>query len=103
MIIVSSHNGVPVRLTEERWRHITRHHPEMLNLKEQTLETLTQPELIQQGDYGEMLSIRLYPSTPLTRKHLVVVYREISQDDGFILTAYLATKPSPRRITLWKQ
>ena len=102
MVIVRSHNGVPIRLTEERWDHIRNRHPEMGGSRESVLETLSEPEMIQQGDYGELLAIRFYPQTPLTSKHLVVVYREINANDGFILTAYLTTRPSDRRITIWK-
>lgn len=76
MLIAYSQNGVPVRLTAERWRHITQRHPEMVDQRERVLETLTEPELIQQGDYGVLLAIRSYLQTPLTSKHLVVVYRE---------------------------
>lgn len=102
MLIVKSVNGVPIRLTEERWNHIRYRHPEMGDLRESILETLSDPEVVQQGDYGELLAIRFYPRTPLTRKYLVVVYREISADDGFVLTSYLATQPSSGRITIWK-
>jgi len=102
MLIVRSHNGIPIRLTEERWAHIIKRHPEMENLREGVLETLVEPEIIQQGDYGELLAIRFYPETLLTSKYLVVVYREVSPDDGFILTAYLTTRPSDRRIEIWK-
>jgi hypothetical protein len=42
------------------------------------LETLEEPDGIQKGDFGDLLAIRLYPKTPLIRKYLVVVYREIS-------------------------
>jgi hypothetical protein len=103
MLIVHSHNGVPVRLTEERWQHIVHRHPEMGDQRDRILETLTEPDTIQQGDFNELLAIRFYPKTPLTRKFLVVVYREISVEDGFILTAYLASRPSTRRITIWKR
>jgi hypothetical protein len=59
--------------------------------------------VIQQGDFGEVLAVRFYPETPLTRKSLVVAYREISSEDGFILTAYLTSRPSARRVTSWKR
>jgi hypothetical protein len=88
MLIVYSRNAVPVRLTAERWQHIMYCHPEMVEQRERVLETLAEPEIIQQGDYGELLVIRSYPETPLTSKYLVVVYREVDQKDGFILTAY---------------
>lgn len=103
MLIVHSHNGVPVRLTEERWQHIVRRHPEMDTQRERILETLADPDMIQQGDFGELLAVRFYPKTPLTRKFLVVAYREIGTEDGFILTAYLTSRPSARRVTIWKR
>lgn len=103
MLIVLSHNHVPVRLTTERWQHIVRRHPEMENQSERVLEPVTEPDLIQQGDFGELLAIRFYSETPLTSKFLVVAYREINSEDGFILTAYLTSRPSMRRITIWKR
>ncbi len=102
MLIVRSYNHVPIRLTDERWIHIRNRHPEMENLREAILETVPKPEIIQQGDYGELLAIRFYPETSLTSKYLVVVYREVSPDDGFILTAYLTNRPSGRRTEIWK-
>jgi len=59
--------------------------------------------MIQQGDSGELLAIRFYSKTPLTSKFLVVAYREIGSEDGFVLTAYLARQPSAWRVTIWKQ
>ena len=103
MFIVYSRNGVPIRLTEERWQHIVRRHPEMDDQRERVLETLVEPDMIQQGDFGELLAVRFYPETPLTSKFLVVAYREVSSEDGFILTAYLTRRPSVRRETIWKK
>ena len=103
MLIVRSRNGVPIRLTEERWQHILRRHPEMDGQRPQVLETLTEPDMIQQGDFGVSLAVRLYPDTPLTSKYLVVVYRELGSEDGFVLTAYLTGRPSDRRVTVWKR
>jgi len=59
--------------------------------------------MIQEGDFGELLAIRFYAETPLARKFLVVAYREVSPEDGFVITAYLARRPSSRRTTLWKR
>lgn len=102
MIIVESRGRVPVRLTTERWGHIIAQHPEMETQRERVLETVNQPDMIQVGDFGELLAVRLYPQTPLTRKYLIVAYRETAANDGFILTAYLARRPSARRTILWK-
>ncbi|MGH8064123.1 MAG: hypothetical protein ACRERE_02560 [Candidatus Entotheonellia bacterium] len=103
MLIVRSRNGVPVRLTEERWLHIISRHPEMEEQRDRVLETLVAPEMIQEGDLGELLAMRFYPETPLTSKFLVVAYREVSDDDGFILTSYLSSRPLARRRIIWRQ
>ncbi len=103
MILIISRNGVPVRLTTERWDHIINQHPEMATMRDKVLETVGTPDMIQSGDYGEILAVRHYPVTPLTSKHLIVAYRESAADDGFILTAYLARRPSARREVIWKR
>ena len=103
MIVVYSRNSAPIRITEERWGHITRRHPEMATQREKIQETVSNPDLIQEGDFGELLAVRLYPKTPLTRKYLVVAYKELLKQDGFILTAYFTNVPSKRRRVLWKR
>jgi len=75
----------------------------MTNQKALVLETLGDPDLIQEGDLGTLLAIRFYPKSPLTRKHLVVVYKEVSKADGFVLTAYFTSAPSLRRVSVWKR
>jgi len=102
MLIVTSKNGVPIRLTRERWEHIVRRHLEMATEQERVLETVEEPEFIQRGDFGELLAVRPYEHTPLTRKLLVVVYREVTPGDGYVLAAYLTSRPSSRRATTWK-
>ncbi len=101
MIIVRSQAGVPARLTGERWLHITAAHPELVDQRDQVLETLQAPFLIQEGDTGALLAVRFYEQTPLTSKRLVVVYKEEGPSDGFILTAYFTRRPSTRRVTIW--
>ena len=55
-LIVYSRNQVPIRLTDERWEHIMAWHLELDGRGEAVLETVAEPELIQQGDYGEILA-----------------------------------------------
>ena len=101
MLIVRSVNRVPVRLTNERWRHITSRHPEMSGQRDQVLETLVQPDMIQAGDSGELLAVRHWLRTPLSQKYMVVAFREINPTDGFVLTAYFTSQPSKARQVLW--
>jgi hypothetical protein len=75
----------------------------MVNQKDRVLETLSDPDLIQQGDLGTLLATRLYAQSPLARKHLALVYKELNGTDGFVLTAYYTSVPSKRRAIVWKR
>jgi hypothetical protein len=94
---------VSIRLTEERWQHIIDGHPEMASERTRVLQSLEDPDMVQDGDFGELLAIRHWAATTLGTKHIVVAYREVTQTDGFILTAYLARRPSRSRRVLWKR
>lgn len=103
MVIVKSKNNIPIRLTKERWFHIISRHPELMDQKERILETIAEPEIIQEGDFGEIIAIKFYKETPLTSKYLVVIYKEIKSSDGFVITAYYTNKPSERRKIIWRR
>lgn len=75
----------------------------MASLRAEVEQTLQEPDVVQQGDFGELLAIRFYPTTPLISKHLVVVYKELSETDEYILKAYLTRRPSNRRQTVWQR
>jgi len=95
---VYSKNGVPIRLTDERWAHITEEHSELADLQLEIVETIANPTAIFAGNQGELLAVReVEPG-----KYLVVVYRE-SPQDGFIITAFLTRKGHTlrRRQQLW--
>jgi len=95
---VDSTNGVPIRLTDERWVHVTEEHNELAGLRLEVLETVAHPTEILAGNRGELLAVReVEPG-----KYLVVVYREFQQD-GFIITAFLTRKGQAlhRRQQLW--
>jgi len=99
MEIVQSKNGVPIRLTGERWLHITEEHSEMAGYYFEVLETIQEPEAIYEGEAEELLAVKeIEPG-----KYLVVVYKEVSKEDGFVITAFLTrrTKQIERRTKLW--
>lgn len=75
----------------------------MESQKEKVEETISNPDIIQEGDFGELLALRFYSKTPLTQKYLTVAYKEMLKQDGFILTAYFTGPPSKRRRVLWKR
>ncbi|SRR6266404_213748 len=87
--IVDSKNKIPIRLTKERWMHITTAHPEIeINDSLEGLKVISEPDVIFEGDSDELLAVK-----KKARKKIwfVVVYKEISRKDGFILTAYITT------------
>jgi len=49
VLIVKSRNGVPVRLTDERWNHIVGRHPEMASQRDRVLGAVGDPDLIQRA------------------------------------------------------
>jgi hypothetical protein len=55
---VTSKNGVAIRLTDERWSHITEEHTELAGLKRDVLETVSEPERILPGGAGERLALK---------------------------------------------
>lgn len=97
-VSVISKNGVPIRLTEERWEHIIEQHAELKDSKSQILQAIGDPQRVVAGTGGELLAVKPIQS----EKQLVVVYREL-KDDGFIITAYTTsrTQPLDRRKQLW--
>ena len=75
-------------LTEERWFHITEEHSEMAGYYFEVLETLQEPDAVYEGGAEELLATKeIEPG-----KHLVVVYKELGKEDGFVITAFLTRR-----------
>lgn len=94
--IAYSINGVPIRLTEERWEHIVSNKPYMTIYYDKVLEAIENPTWILRGYAGALVAV-----LSLARQnYLHIVYREISQDDGFIITGFISRKIN-RRMIIW--
>ncbi len=83
-----SRNGVPIRLPDERWSHIVEEHAELSDMRDQVLEAVENAEEVRLGRDDELFAIR----TVELGKALVVVYREVSESDGFVITAFLTRR-----------
>ena len=94
-----SKNGVPIRLPDERWIHLTEGHSEMAGYYSEVLETLEDPDTIYEGGSGELLAAKKIHAD----KYLVVVYKEISEKYGFVITAFLSSRKRQleRRTKVW--
>jgi hypothetical protein len=103
MDIAISKNKVPIRLTDERWQHISIGHPEMADYYYEILETIENPTIIYLGNSSELIALSKQYQ-PLG-KFFVVVYREMNDYDGFVITAYLSNKQLffEKKEIIWKQ
>jgi len=98
MGVAYSVNGVPIRLTYERWYHIVENHDELASYFYEVLETIGEPEIIIRGNKGTLKAARNIRK----RRWLVVVYRELSKYDGFVITAYLLDS-KPKGEIIWRK
>jgi hypothetical protein len=81
--------NVSIRLTSERWEHISQNHPECAGYLYDVLGAVQKPERIFCGKSGEYIAVKEIPETD---KFLIVVYREIDNNDGFIITAFITKR-----------
>ena len=100
---VESINGVPIRLNAERWMHITIGHPEIADHYFDILQVLEFPETVYAGTRGELLAVRKLEGS--NEKNIIVVYKEVSADDGFVITPYLSNKLNElqKRTVVWQR
>jgi len=91
-------NGLPIRLTDERWVHIIEEHSELAGMRLEVLDAVANPSRVLMGGAGELLAVREMSSS----RQLIVVHRELQQD-GSIITAFITTKVRSldRRTQLW--
>ena len=98
MDIAISVEGVPIRLTHERWFHIAENHDDMAGYYEDVLDLVENPDFILRGYRGSLVAVRHYGH----QRYLMVAYRQVSLEDGFIITAYF-TRKVDRRKAIWKK
>ncbi len=63
------------------------------------LQTIQEPDEVYAGKYGELLAVREVEP----KKYMVVVYREVNLEDGFVITAFFTRRDSVfrRRVRVW--
>jgi len=96
---VRARSGAVIRLTDERWAHISEEHCELAGMREEVLGAVEDPERVLAGLAGELLALRAIEA----EKVLVVVYKEVSAADGFVITAFLTRRLASleRRSQVW--
>lgn len=97
MEIANSVNGIPIRLTDERWQHIVGSRPYMQSYYDEILDTIENPIWILRGHGGTLVAVQSIKRS----SYLHVIYREISRNDGFVITAFLTRKVN-RSAIIWQ-
>jgi hypothetical protein len=102
MAEITDFEGRSVRLTDERWAHISEH-PEMAGMRAAVEESLREPETVIQSlsDPEARLYYRLFRRTPVGEKYLCIVVKTRG-DNAFVVTAYLTDRVK-RGSILWPQ
>ncbi len=98
--VIVDHQGLAVRLTDERLAHIL-DHPEMVRLGAAVSETLKGPSLVFSRSATKLpaCTIASIQGTPVGDKFVCVVVKA-KLGDAFVLTAYLTDKPKKGTV-LW--
>jgi len=90
-------NGVPIRLTEERWEHIVEDHDDLDGYRADCANVVEDPDFVLRGHMGALIAVKGYGRD----RYLAVIYREESDDDGFVITAYF-TDTINRKSIVWR-
>jgi hypothetical protein len=98
MATLTDHEGRAIRLTEERWKHISEH-PEMRGMREALEETMRAPEVVHESasDPAAHLYYRFYHRTMVGGKYLCAVVK-LAKEDAFVVTAFLTDRVKKGRV-----
>lgn len=83
---ITDKSGRKIRLTKERWQHITQEHPGITN-PEELKETLTNPLKITPSKYNTDNVCYYYRYNKNLKRYLMVAVKYLN-GDGFIITSY---------------
>lgn len=102
---VTSRNGISIRLTAVRWAHIVEAHDYMAGNQDLVFETIEGPDCVVQGEKDVLIAIRRYEKTSISEKNMAVFYKETINNDGFVITAFMTSKPEKiyKKGVLWKK
>lgn len=98
MDVAVSVNGVPIRLTDERWRHIVENRDELAGHLYDVLDAVENAQLVLPGYGGALIAVRGFGRD----RYLLVVYKEVSRRDGFVITAF-PSRRIDRRAIVWRR
>jgi hypothetical protein len=103
MTVLEDYDKRSIRLTDERWQHMEFNHPEMKGQIERIGQTLANPDKVVRSRTDPLVELfyRVYLSTPVTKKYLCVVVKNL-ESDHFIITAYFTDNVKQGEV-LWEK
>ena len=51
-------NGVPIRLTDERWQHMVTNRNNLVDLKDEVRMTVSEPDSVVEKDDGALIAVK---------------------------------------------
>jgi len=96
------YSGIEIELTEERWNHITKEHPEIKTHYEKIGDVLSAPDQVKlsKRDENVFLYYRFYHDIQSGKYLLIVVKKD--QERSFVLTGYI-TDAIRKGDTIWER
>ena len=83
---------------EERWFHIVENHNDLAGFCDEVFNTIGNPDFILRGYRDAIIAVRR-----LKEKHyLNVVYKEVTAENGFVITAYRTSRINEEAI-IWQK
>jgi hypothetical protein len=98
-----------IRLTAKQWEHIITARPELGGFMKEVLETVEEPDCVLEPLHRtkpQLLAVKRVPTLANIglSQNLVVVYRETSLHEGFIITAFsISDRRKSRMYRLWRK
>jgi hypothetical protein len=71
---------------------IVENHDDMAGYYDDVLETVENPDIVVRGYSGSLIAARGYGR----KRYLAVIYRQVSIEDGFFISAYFGGVPQQR-------
>ena len=93
MSVALSINGIPISLSPERWAHVVGSHDDLEGCYEDALRAIESPESLLDGYRGSLIAAREVEAG----RFLAVIYREVSGEEGTVLTACFTSSLERRK------
>ena len=109
LAVVKSKSGALIRLTEKQWEHIVTARPELSDFLKEVSDAVERPDEIlepPQEVKPQLHAVKRFErlSNVGLSQNLVVVYRETTVREGFIITAFpISDRRKERMYRFWRR